>query len=42
MSYLDIGNPFTESDSEYECSVCGEPTEKEGVCSNTCHQADMR
>ena len=26
---------------EYECPVCGDTTEKEGVCSNTCFEADM-
>jgi|TARA_R110000803_G_scaffold91886_2_gene159361 hypothetical protein len=42
MSYLDIGNPFIEDALENECSLCGNPTEKEGYCSNSCFQADMR
>ncbi len=37
--YLDIGNPAYEP--EYECSECGEPMNKPGVCSGTCHEASM-
>ena len=27
--------------AEYECSECGEPISKPGVCSGTCHEASM-
>jgi rubredoxin len=42
MSYLDIDNPFTEPPNDFECRVCGKSMEEDGVCSNTCFEADMR
>ena len=37
--YINIGNPAYEP--EYECSECGEPMNKPGVCSGACHEASM-
>jgi predicted nucleic acid-binding Zn ribbon protein len=39
MSYYDYLDPFNEP--EFECTVCGRPMEKEGLCSNVCFQADL-
>lgn len=42
MEAVDYGNPAYENDYENECSVCGKPLSKGGVCSNDCFEADMR
>lgn len=41
MEAVDYGNPAYENDEQFECSVCGKPMDKEGVCSRTCFEADM-
>ena len=40
-NYLDYGNPINEENNEYECSECGKPISKEGVCSKDCFDASM-
>ena len=42
MDIVDYGNPAYDDDFEYTCNVCDKPIETEGVCSNTCFEADMR
>ena len=39
--YLNYGNPAYEHDHEFECTECGTPIPKYGVCSGTCFEASM-
>ena len=41
MEIVDYGNPAYENDEQFECTVCGALIDSEGVCSQSCFDADM-